>query len=235
MHSTTVLLLRNHLEMYISEDKIGTIRILRDKKTKKSKGFGFVEVLDQGTVKMLVDSSTQHVSQLLSQTKRTGEGSVFLLNGRKLDFQLAKKESSNNSEGDSKRSIELRRLFVGGLNASTDDAGLYEHFSQFGSVSSAYVIRHYKTGLSKRFGYVVYEEKESVNSALYTNFNSKTTPPPASHLYQQYETPHTQVDQSGLEKRKHFLDGSEISIELYKPKDKQSRLKSTQSEIDSHY
>lgn len=129
MHSTTVSLLRKHLEEFLSDDKIGSIRILRDKKTKKSKGFGFLEIFDQATATMLVESSTQHVSQLISESKRTGESSIFLLNGRKLDFQLAKKESSNKSEGERKKSIELRRLFVGGLNLATDDGGLFEYFS----------------------------------------------------------------------------------------------------------
>jgi len=62
MNSTTVQLLRDHLEKFISKDNFGSIRILRDKKTKKSKGFGFIEIYDPSTVQLLVDSSSKHVS-----------------------------------------------------------------------------------------------------------------------------------------------------------------------------
>jgi len=169
---------------------------------------------------------------------------VFLLNGRKLDFQLAKRESSN-SDGESKRSIEQRRLFIGGLNMATDDGDLFKHFSQYGKVSSAYVIRHYKTGISKRFGYVVYEDKESVKKAMYldsesaprTNFHEKKKQYKQqkyeqNRKYEQkYERKATSIDLSALKSREHVLDGTTISIELYKPKGRSSNFKSTQSEI----
>jgi hypothetical protein len=80
--------------------------------------------------------------------------------------------------------------------------------------------------VSKRFGYVVYEDKESVNQAIYSNYNSEIiqneNPDQAPNYQNQYETDQINkgTDLRSLKKRVHFLDGTEISIELYKPKDK---------------
>jgi RNA recognition motif-containing protein len=216
MHSTSAKVLREHLESFVPEHCLGSIRILRDKKTKKSKGFGFIEVYSEEIVKMLTESSTKHVSQLLAEFQASSKPSIFLLSGRKLDFQLAKKESKD-KPGSRKKSIEFRRLFVGGLNLATDDGSLFEYFSQFGTVSSAYVIRHYKTGISKRFGYVVFENRSDVDKAMYIDNNTNLT-----QGYSNSAKFPILNSQKTREKRKHLLDGTEISIELYKPKDRQN-------------
>ena len=56
---------------------------------------------------------------------------------------------------------------MGGLSPDTDDNSLFNYFTQFGKVTSAYVIKHFKTGISKKFGFVVYEDINSIEKVLF--------------------------------------------------------------------
>ena len=58
------------------------------------------------------------------------------------------------------------KIFVGGLNWGTTDAGLQEAFSAFGEVVEARVIKDRETGRSRGFGFVTFAETESVAQAI---------------------------------------------------------------------
>ncbi len=66
-----------------------------------------------------------------------------------------------------------KRLFVGSLPYSVDDAKLMEMFSQFGQVVSAKVIRDRDTNRSKGFGFVEYATDEEGDQAIKKLHNSQ--------------------------------------------------------------
>lgn len=47
-----------------------------------------------------------------------------------------------------------RRIFVGGLKFASEDQVLFDHFTKFGEIKEAVVIRDRKTGMSKGYGFV---------------------------------------------------------------------------------
>lgn len=57
------------------------------------------------------------------------------------------------------------KLFVGGLPWATDDAGLEQAFSQFGTVTEARVIYDRDTGRSRGFGFVSFDSEEEAEKA----------------------------------------------------------------------
>ena len=63
-------------------------------------------------------------------------------------------------------------LYVKNLNIMIDDKKLREHFSAFGEVTSAKVMRH-DNGISKGFGFVSFSTPEGATKALET-LNGKT-------------------------------------------------------------
>jgi len=65
-----------------------------------------------------------------------------------------------------------KKLYVGGLPYSTNDAELQDAFSQAGSVSSAVVIMDKMTGRSKGFGFVEFASDEDAQKAI-DMFNGK--------------------------------------------------------------
>ncbi|MFN3186047.1 MAG: RNA recognition motif domain-containing protein [Nannocystaceae bacterium] len=57
------------------------------------------------------------------------------------------------------------RLFIGGLSWDTDDAGLSQAFSRFGTVSDAKVILDRDTGRSRGFGFVTLGDATQAQTA----------------------------------------------------------------------
>jgi len=59
-----------------------------------------------------------------------------------------------------------KKLFVGGLSWDTNDAGLHDAFSQYGSVSEAKVILDRDTGRSRGFGFVTMDDNSAADTAM---------------------------------------------------------------------
>jgi len=59
-----------------------------------------------------------------------------------------------------------KKLYVGNLPYSTDDAALESQFSAFGKVESARVITDRDTGRSKGFGFVEMASDDEANQAI---------------------------------------------------------------------
>ncbi|MCG5054069.1 MAG: RNA-binding protein [Myxococcales bacterium] len=58
------------------------------------------------------------------------------------------------------------KLFVGGLNWDTNEAGLTEAFSRFGPLVEATVIVDRHTGSSRGFGFVTFEAPSAAAEAI---------------------------------------------------------------------
>lgn len=59
-----------------------------------------------------------------------------------------------------------KKIYVGNLPYSTDDAELENHFAQHGQVDSARVITDRETGRSKGFGFVEMASDEEADKAI---------------------------------------------------------------------
>ncbi|MCO6498231.1 MAG: RNA-binding protein [Chitinophagaceae bacterium] len=59
-------------------------------------------------------------------------------------------------------------IYVGNLSWSMTDEDLNELFAQFGTVSSAKILREKNTGRSKGFGFVEMENEEEATNAIST-------------------------------------------------------------------
>lgn len=125
MQNTMVSSLKSHLLQFIPRSKLGNIRILRDTKTKKSKGFGFFEISAPELLQTLLLDSFKPFAELEAEYTLSGRPCFLIMNGRKLDIQIAKKDHlSGQVSGSLKSNIESRRLYVGNLSPSTDDQRL---------------------------------------------------------------------------------------------------------------
>ncbi|KAG2210259.1 hypothetical protein INT47_003244 [Mucor saturninus] len=59
----------------------------------------------------------------------------------------------------------MSKLFVGGLSWNTTDDSLYDHFSKYGQVTEANVIKDRETGRSRGFGFVNFSTPEEASAA----------------------------------------------------------------------
>lgn len=60
----------------------------------------------------------------------------------------------------------MRKIFVGGLKESTDDALLTEYFTQFGKVDHVDLIEDRNTKRTRGFAYVTFNDYDPVDKAV---------------------------------------------------------------------
>lgn len=58
------------------------------------------------------------------------------------------------------------KLFVGGISWETDEDKLREHFSSYGDVSQAIVMRDKLTGRPRGFGFVIFSDPSLLDRVL---------------------------------------------------------------------
>lgn len=61
-------------------------------------------------------------------------------------------------------SEKLRKIFIGGLNWETEEEGLKDYFSQWGTIVDCVIMK--KDGKSRGFGFVTYSSAQSVDDCL---------------------------------------------------------------------
>lgn len=124
--------------------RVTKVRIMREKKTQEPKGFAFVTLADASMVPVMLNT-------------------IHVIEGRKVDVQLASRKGEKNTW---KEDQKKKRIFVSNLPCQIGNEELAEHFSRFGEVRNAYIIRDYLTDQSKNYGYVEFKEVGIVHTVL---------------------------------------------------------------------
>jgi RNA recognition motif-containing protein len=122
------------------------VKIMKDKKSKLPKGYAFVTMANHHLLPKLVMEKHE-------------------IEGRRVDCQIASKKGEKQAWKDEQK---RRRVFVTGLSLEVTSPELIGCLEQFGKIRNGYVIQDYETKVSKRYGYVEFEDAESANRALST-------------------------------------------------------------------
>eukprot|EP01135_Chromosphaera_perkinsii_P003035 Nk52_evm17s233 gene=Nk52_evmTU17s233 len=64
------------------------------------------------------------------------------------------------------KALNFNRLFVAKLPYRLNNEGLLQHFSKFGAVSDAYVVRDRETRKSRGFGFVTFEKESDAEACI---------------------------------------------------------------------
>lgn len=150
-------------ELCTDAGKIVSLKIVTDMDTGKAKGFGFISFESPEEAERAVD--------VLNNLE---------INSRKLFAGRAKKKAERaaevKAEFDKKRQERLSRfqgvnLYIKNLDDDIDDEQLREEFSNYGTISSAKVMKDDK-GNSKGFGFVCFSSPEEATKAV-TDMNGR--------------------------------------------------------------
>lgn len=125
--------------------EIENIKIVKDPRTKASKGFGFIFFFDERSIERVLRKNT-HV-----------------IKGRKVDCQSAKKKSEKRDYQDL---LAKTRIFVTGLTPNIVNKDMEYFFRKFGRIKSAYVIRDPDSEKSLGFGFVIFEKPQDANKII---------------------------------------------------------------------
>ncbi|KAK4860376.1 hypothetical protein QYF36_022467 [Acer negundo] len=165
---------------FVSTGEIASIKVIRNKQTGLSEGYGFVEFFSHATAEKVLQGYT---SILMPNTEQP-----FRLNWA--TFSTGDKRSDNGPD---------LSIFVGDLAADVTDSLLHETFAgRFPSVKAAKVVFDANTGRSKGYGFVRFGD-DSERSQAMTEMNGvycssrpmrigAATPRKSSGYQQQYSS-----------------------------------------------
>lgn len=159
------------LKLYC-EQNFGSVKrasVKMDNISNRSRGFGFVQFMDQQSCDMMIyaDSSQLIIHDKQVEVKAFDQGAKPSPEAREREAQrnLPKEHNSCKSVAvfSSPPTPEELSCFVGGLPQTVDDAMLSQYCSQFGEVESAEVKMDPVTQRSKGFGFVKFADSEGVS------------------------------------------------------------------------
>jgi len=126
--------------------KIKNIKLIRDKATNQSKCFAFLRFASRKSVNKFVDANDDPV-----------------IKGKRVDCQIARAKTEKN---DYEKEMRAKKVFVGKLLSDTTDHDLHQHFSQFGSLETAYTINDYSNEECKGFGFVIFQDSKIADKVI---------------------------------------------------------------------
>ena len=111
-----------------------------------SRGFGFVTFSDKASTDRAMKALPHKIDGKVVDAKRAT---------RKLKFSQTDVTA-----------IYRRKIFIGGIYGKIDQQALTKYFSQFGEIKSCNIYTDEVTGDSRGFGFIIFEEEESVDLVL---------------------------------------------------------------------
>lgn len=137
----TEKILYDHFSQY---GKLVECRLVLDKNTLKSRGFGFV--------------SFQNNQALHVVTQMTHK-----LCGKEVECKQALSKQDSNQRVNEEKS---KKVFVGGLPLEATENDLYEYFKKFGEIKACRIIYKHESSISRGFGFVIFGTKEIADEVL---------------------------------------------------------------------
>ncbi|RHZ69545.1 hypothetical protein Glove_283g86 [Diversispora epigaea] len=136
--------------------EIADVRIIYDKDTGRSKGFGYVEFSNSESAQKALSFSGKDVDgrtikvDLADQKPKNGGGNA---NNNKNGFQKELSEPSNT-------------LFIGNLSFTADEDTIRNTFEKYGQINSVRLPTFQDSGGRKGFGYVTFSDIDSAQEAM---------------------------------------------------------------------
>ena len=140
--------------------------VMRFPDTKRSRGFGFVTFKDPSYLEECVVSGPHQLGSATVDLKRAtpreddrkGGGG-----GRSGGRGGGRGGRGDDDDDGDPESVQMRKLFIGGLNYATTEDEMREHFSQFGELVDCVIMKFNDSGRSRGFGFVTYAMSAQVD------------------------------------------------------------------------
>jgi len=127
--------------------------VMRDPNTKKSRGFGFVTFKEVGEIDEAQNKRPHTIDEKAVDTKR----------------------AMPRDSGNTKQQQSVTKMFIGGMRDDTTEEHIREVFEPFGVIESIDLVKDKQTDKVKGFGFVVFEDYDSVDKAVLKKFHALNT------------------------------------------------------------
>ncbi|GJN33764.1 hypothetical protein PR202_gb22387 [Eleusine coracana subsp. coracana] len=162
--------------------EVVAIKVIRNKQTGQSEGYGFVEFYSHAAAEMILEGFTGHIMPNTDQPFRyssvkgakvvidantgrsKGYGFVRFGDDNEKTHAMTEMNGSSGSNGSATRSdggdLTNTTVFVGGLDPNVNDEDLRQTFSKYGEISSV------KIPVGKQCGFVQFAQRKNAEDAL---------------------------------------------------------------------
>jgi len=128
--------------------------------TRRSRGFGFVSFDNKADMENCLASQPHNLDgrtvELKQATPKEDMGG-----GRSGGF--SSRRGDDDEEAADPEGKLMRKLFIGGLNYTTTEAGMKEYFEKYGRLEDCVVMKFPDSGRSRGFGFITYESSYMVD------------------------------------------------------------------------
>uniref|UniRef100_UPI00358F280F heterogeneous nuclear ribonucleoprotein A1-like n=1 Tax=Myxine glutinosa TaxID=7769 RepID=UPI00358F280F len=126
--------------------------VLKDSKTRHSRGFGFVEFSDVSEVDAVMSERPHRIDNRVVETKRAIPRHVL----------------------DSRPGVHMtvKKLFVGGIREDIQESHLRDYFSVFGNVVNVEMVNDRLTGKRRGFAFVLFDDYDPVDQIICQKFHN---------------------------------------------------------------
>ncbi|XP_063900260.1 RNA-binding protein Musashi homolog 1-like [Zophobas morio] len=131
-------------------EKFGEVNecmVLREPITRKPRGFGFITFKNPESIEKVMRASR------------------IMVDGRAVDAKPAVPRQEVNAVNAQKHK-RTKKIFVGGLAATTTELQLKDHFSKFGDVQEVMIMYDSFTKRSRGFGFVTFHKEDAVEAVM---------------------------------------------------------------------
>ena len=122
-------------------------QLCKNKKTKESRGFGFIDF------------------EKITSTQKCLAIEEHFYDDRKFNCKAAIPIEGGGNVGESQQD---KKLWVGELDPDWTDAKLKDYFCKFGDIETCYIARKKGSEVSRKFGFIFFKDRESVEKVLET-------------------------------------------------------------------
>lgn len=141
-YTTTEETMREHFSKY---GEIVDCVIMKESKSGKSRGFGFVTYLETAMVDELMKARPHK------------------LDGRELETKRATPREEAGKPG---AEISTKKLFVGAIKEGLTDEHLKEYFGKYGKIEDCIVMKDKESGKPRGFGFVSFDDYDPIDKIV---------------------------------------------------------------------